>query len=201
MFISKIRTVVLASSLILVGAGGLIDAAPMTPKWESKREQNTRVLNLTTIATLNGKESPVSVRFYCDPSPSKGLVHSTLGIEITFSEIAKLKPFDFEGFEGPDANPGKKMLLTITRSANPASTFQLVPSGSTPSDGAFMFSINDASRDAKSQSKTVLTALGNNAESLKIIITDARDPKLKLEINIPVADKQSEFIALLSGLK
>jgi hypothetical protein len=201
MFVSKIRAIVLAISLILIGAGGLIHAAPIAPKWESKREQNTRILNLTTSATLNGKDTPVSLRFYCDPSPSKGLVHSTLGIEITFSEIAKLKPFDFEGFEGPDANPGKKMVLTITRSGNQASTFKLVPSGSSPSDGAFMFSINDASRDAKSPSKTVLTALGNNAESLKIIITDVRDPKLKLEINIPVADKQAEFIALLSGLK
>jgi hypothetical protein len=201
MFISKIRAIVLAISLILIGAGGLTHATPIAPKWESKREKNARILNLTTSATLNGKHTPVSLQFYCDPSPSKGNVHSTLGVEITFSEIAKLKPFDFEGFEGPDANPGKKMVLTITRSGSQASTFKLVPSGSSPSDGAFTFSINDVSRDVKSQSKTVLTALGSNAESLKIVITDVRDPKLKLEINVPVADKQAEFIALLSGLK
>jgi hypothetical protein len=201
MFLLKMRFIALVITLAGFSAGNMIHAAPTPPKWESKREQNTRSLTVATTATLNGKTTPVSILFYCDPSPSKGVVHSTLGVDIEFAEIAKLKPFNFEAFEGPDANPGEKMLLTITRSGKPASTFKLVPSGSTPNEGFFMFSFTDKSRDAKSKSKTILTTLGDNAEALKITISDVRDAKLKLEINIPLAEKQAEFVALLSGLK
>ncbi len=197
----KIPTLILASAMFFSGVGDTAHAAPVAPKWESKREQNTRILSLVTTATFGGKSTPVSLRFYSDPSPSKGGVHSTLGVDIEFTEINKLRPFDFEAFEGPDANPGEKMLLTITRSGKPASTFKLVPSGSSSAEGAFVFGFADKSRDAKSRSKTILTALGDNAESLKISITDARDAKLKLEIIIALADKQAEFAALLSGLK
>lgn len=189
------------SALIIFSTSSTIYAAPVVPKWESKREQNTRILQVSTSATLNGKSTPVSVRFFCDPWPSKGDAHSTLGVDIEFAEINKLKPFNFEAFEGPDANPGEKMLLAISRKGKPASTFKLVPNGATPNEGFFMFSFADKSRDAKSQSKIILAALGDSAESLKITITDVRDAKLKLDINIPLAEKQTEFAALLSDLK
>ena len=32
-------------------------------------------------------------------------------------------------------------------------------------------------------------------------ITDSRNRKLKIELTVPVADKQAEFKALLAGLK
>jgi hypothetical protein len=49
--------------------------------------------------------------------------------------------------------------------------------------------------------KSILRAIGDDAEELRFTITDYRNAKLKIELTIPVAGKQSDFKALLSGVK
>jgi hypothetical protein len=101
----------------------------------------------------------------------------------------------------PDATTGKLMQVTVNRKGKPALILKLAPNGATPQEGDFVFGIADESRAALSDSKAILKAVADNGENMQIAIADSRNQKLKLEFDIPVADKQSEFKALLLGLK
>ena len=198
--LSKIGPALAVALLCFVAITAQGQAAPA--KWESTRSDNgTRYLTYTSTATLLGKTVPVSVGFYCDPAPSKNDIHGVIGFDVYVGAVAKLKPFNFDDFEGPDARTGKLMSVTIHRKGKPALSYKLAPNGATPSEGNFVFGIADESRRANSDSKTILKALADNGESMQISITDPRNAKLKLEISVPVADRQTEFKALLVGLK
>ena len=171
-------------------------------KWESSRSENgTRYLTYSATATIMGMATPISVRFFCDPAPSKNDVHGTVGFDFYLSGVARLKPFNFSDFEGPDARTGKLMLVTVNRKGKPPLTYSLAPSGGTPHESNFVFGIADESRVVKSDAKSILKALSDDGESMEITITDSRNRKLKIELTVPVADKQAEFKALLAGLK
>jgi hypothetical protein len=171
-------------------------------KWESRRSDNgTRYLTYSASTTLLGKVSPFSVSFFCDPAPSKNGVHGAIGFDVQIRGVARLKPFNFNDFEGPDATTGKLMLVTVNRKGKPVLMLKLAPNGATPQEGDFVFGIADESRAALSDAKTVLKAIADNGESIQIAIADSRNPKLKLEFDVPVSDRQSEFKALLLGLR
>ena len=112
-----------------------------------------------------------------------------------------MKPFNFSDFDGPDARPGKLMLVTVNRKGKPALTYRLAPNGGTPHESNFVFGIAEESRVAKSDAKSILKGLSDNGESMEIAITDSRNGNLKIELTVPVADKRAEFKALLAGLK
>ena len=171
-------------------------------KWESTRSDNgTRYLTYTASATLLGKLTPFSVSFFCDPAPSKNDIHGALGFDLQIRGVDRLKPFNFNDFEGPDARTGRLMRVTVNRKGRPILALKLAPNGATPQEGDFAFGIADESRVVRSDSKSILRAIADNGESMQVTITDSRNPKLKLEFDIPVADKQAEFNALLLGLK
>lgn len=174
-----------------------------TAKWEaSTLENGTRYLSYHASAPQLGKPTPFMVNFFCYPFSTK-TENGMLGIEIYVDNVASLKPFKFDDFDGPDAaTNGKKLLrITVNRPGKPPSVADTMLSGWTPGPKNFAFGTSAESQRATSTEKTVLQALAADAESLQLTITDPRNPKLKLEFSVPITEKRGEFKALLAGLK
>jgi hypothetical protein len=74
-------------------------------------------------------------------------------------------------------------------------------SGSTPDTDQFIISFGADSNIKNTFERQVVRALADGAESIQITMTDPRDAKLKLDITVPVADKQAEFKTLITDLK
>lgn len=173
------------------------------PRWETSRLDNgTRYLSYYANAPQLGKPTPFMVNFFCYPFSTK-TEKGMLGIEIYVDNVAALKPFKFDDFDGPDAaTNGRKLLrITVNRPGKPAYVVDSMLSGWTPGPKNFAFGVAEESQRARSVEKTVLQALAEDAESLQLTVTDPRNPKLKLEFSVPIAVKRGEFKALLTGLK
>ncbi len=201
------RSIAASFVVTLFAALSIISAANPTPapqgKWVAERtDLGQRSLSYNATVPLLGKSTRVTVSFNCDPLASKQ-INGTLGFDVYVDNVAALKPFRFADFEGPDAttNGRKLMRVAIARPGKPLYTVDLMPSGSTPAEGSFVFGTAEVSKLAKSPQRNLLQLLAEGAERFDITVTDPKNPKLKLEISIPVADKQAEFKTLISGLK
>jgi hypothetical protein len=171
--------------------------------WKSASlDGGTRNLAYQSTATLLGKATPIIVNFFCNPTQSK-VARGTLGIEVQIGNVTELKAFRFQDFEGPDAlTNGKKLLKVVAERANaPALSFDSLVSGWVPDDKKFSFGIASESRLTKSNERRLLQALASDVTKLRIIVTDPKDAKQKLEIEVPTIGKQAEFKALLADLK
>jgi len=171
-------------------------------KWAASRAGSGRSLTYSAVATVMEKATPVTLKFFCDTTytaSEKGAV----GFDLTLAHVAALAPFHFDDFEGPDAPASAKELLvvTIARKGKAPLSFKVAPSGSYPDEGSFTFEGSDITHNAVSTPKSIIRALGDDAEELRFTITDYRDAKLKIEVTIPVAGKQADFKALLTGVK
>ncbi len=116
---------------------------------------------------------------------------------------AKLQPFNFTAFEGPDAPAASKKLLQVTvmQSGKPVLSMSSEVYGSTLDANQFAFMMSDLTRASKSTSKSILRKLSEGADMLQLTVTDYKNPKLKLEFSVPVAGKQAAFKTLLAGVK
>ena len=149
---------------------------------------------------LLGKPTAVTVAFFCNPKRSAN-DNGTLGFDLYLMKVAALAPFHFADFDGPDATvTGTLLSVTVTRAGAAPLAISLTPNGWTPHESNFAFGVADVSHVA-SEEKTILQALAAGADSFRIVITDPRDAKLKLDLTVPVAGKQAEFQALLKGVK
>lgn len=170
--------------------------------WQSAQDGSMRQLDYSAKVFLLGKASTIQLAFYCDNTETKD-VHGTLGFDLYLNDIATLKPFDFDAFEGPDASTGGKKLLrtTLYKGGKVIQTLDFSPSGSIPDQGAFAFGVSAITAEAKTDQKALLRALESGADILMISITDPGNPKLKLEFPVSVTGKESEFKTLLSDVK
>jgi len=171
-------------------------------KWEASRSGSGRFLAYSGVATVLGKATPVTVKFFCDTTYTPN-EKGALGFDLTLGHVAALAPFHFDDFEGPDAPAVEKQLLvvTITRRGKEPLSFKVAPSGSYPEEGTFTFEGSDVTHKAVSTPKSLLRALGEDADELRFTITDYRNAKLKIELTIPVAGKRADFKALVAGVK
>lgn len=192
----------LAAVLTSASLLSMAQTAPPARWLVSKLENGTRHLSYTATAPLLGKPTTFMVTFFCYPYSTKN-VKGMLGIDIYVDNVATLKPFQFDDFEGPDALAnGKKLLrITVNSPGKPPYVVDSLLSGWIPDVSKFAFSVSEESQRAKSFQKTVLRALVDDADSLQVVITAPRNPKLKLEFNVPVANQRTEFKTLLTGLK
>ncbi|MBL8516803.1 MAG: hypothetical protein JNM76_07510 [Betaproteobacteria bacterium] len=190
----------------LLCATAIVASAQPAGTWKTDKLGDTgRTLTYEATVPLLGKPTKINVVFQCDPI-SKGDVHGTVGFDLYLHKVAALKPFSFDDFEGPDAVAGDKgrkpMALIVKRKGKPPLRMDIVPNGFTPHMSNYAFGIAAMSKEPKSEAKTLLRALeADDAESLQIIITDTRKPSLKLDLTVPVAGRQADFKALLTGLK
>ncbi|MDX2220498.1 MAG: hypothetical protein SF172_15885 [Burkholderiales bacterium] len=198
------RCVQLAVALLCFTA--IAATAQPAGTWKTDKLGDTgRTLTYEATVPLLGKPTKINLVFMCDPV-SKGDVHGTVGFDLYLHKIAALKPFSFDDFEGPDSVAGDKgrkpMELIVKRKDKAPLVLKVVPNGFTPHVTNYGFGMADVSKEPKSDSKTLLRALESpDAESLQIIITDTRNPKLKLDLTVPVAGQQAAFKTLLTGLK
>jgi hypothetical protein len=189
----------------LLVSASLLCTAQTAPaaKWQASRLDNgTRYLSYSATAPLLGKPTAFMVNFFCYPLSTK-TEKGMLGIEIHVDNVATLKPFQFDSFEGPDAaTNGRKLLrIEVNNPDKPTYVVDSLVSGWIPDTSKFAFGISEESQRIKSSTKTVLRALADDADSLKLTITDPRNPKLQLEFTVPVANQRAEFKTLLTGLK
>ena len=194
----------LAVTLALLVAALPAHCQSIVGKWEAARSGNNdaRHLNYTAPVVLLGKPTTVMVSFYCDPVTTRE-ASGALGFDIYVDAVAQLKPFHFDDFEGPDATAASRKLLQVIveRKSKPALTFTSAVSGWIPDSGKFAFGLADLSRRTSSPARSILRALADDAQTLRITITDPRNARLKLDFTVLVADQQAEFKALLAGLK
>lgn len=171
-------------------------------KWVSSKSGSGRSLTYSGTATVMGKPTPITLKFYCDTTYSAS-EKGAIGFELTFAHVAALAPFGFDNFEGPDAPAFSKelLMLVIARKGKPPLTFKLAPNGSYPEEGSFSFGAAEVTHEPVSTPKSIIRALSDGAESLRITITDFRNPKLKLDVTIPVAGQETAFKSLLTGVK
>jgi len=187
--------------LAVLAAGSLALNAGEAGIWKPASSDSRRTLTYSSTQTLLGAPTPVAVEFQCDPK-SGNQVFGTLGFDLTIGKTSVLKAFPFDDFEGPDAKASASVHAVLTRAGKPALTLKSQASGSVPDENAFCFSVAELSKQKKSVPKSLLQALAEpGAESLLITVSDPRDPKLALQVTVPVAGRQAEFQALISGLK
>lgn len=170
-------------------------------KWEATAQDSQHWLKYSASAPLLGHPTPFSIAFHCDPKSGND-VFGTLGFDVSVKDVAELKQFPFDDFEGPDAPVAAKVEATIINAKGDEVSIRTQASGGYSSADTFCFGIADLSKDAKSPAKSILRALAEpGVETLQITIADPRDPKLKLEFGIAIAGRQKEFETLLTGLK
>lgn len=196
------RALLSGSVFLLLSAIVPARAESPEPKWEVEMTENgARHLNYIATVSLLGKQIPIGLTFRCDLTETE-FEHGTLGFDLYIKNVEPLESFHFEDFEGPDAAAsGRKLLhVAVLRKGSPPLNFDFAPSGSIPSERNFYFGIADVTT-ARSPEKELLQALANGAETLELSITDSRDPKVKLEVTVPVYGKEKDFKAMLEGLK
>jgi len=172
-------------------------------KWEPLASQaKGHTLRYSATATLLGKPTAVSLKFYCDTTRTRTETGAT-GFDLVIDKIAALAPFDFESFEGPDASAARRnlMKITVTRPGKPPLVINTSVAGWSPDGPNFAFGVAAESSKAASPSRTLLRALAEGADTLAISITDAKNPKLKLELSVAVGQKAADFKALSAELK
>jgi hypothetical protein len=172
-------------------------------KWEYTTDENgLRNHSYTATMPLLGKPTLVTVNFYCYPRSTKD-IQGALGMDVYVANIGNLKPFSFMAFEGPDADTqGKKLLqVAVDRPSKKPYVIDVLVNGWSPHEKNFAFGISAESRLVKSTERSILQMIADDAERIQFTLTDPKNPKLKLEVLVPVAGKQAEFKALLKGLK
>jgi hypothetical protein len=171
-------------------------------KWKSTHDTSLRTLTYEATVTLLGKQAPITVTFTCDVTNTKS-AKGFLSVDVNFLKAPALRPFNFDNFEGPDAttNGKKPMTVTVASTGKAPLTRRVDVSGSTPDVDQFVISFGTDSNIKNSFERQVVRALADGAETIQITITDPRDARLKLDITIPVADKQAEFKALITDLR
>jgi hypothetical protein len=191
------------SLLLILSASCLAQTQAAIGTWQVAKSENPdqRLLNFSSATSLLGKNTAFTVSFFCDPTVSKDSA-GALGLEIVLNN-AKLQPFNFAAFEGPDAPAASKKLLQVTvmQQGKPVLSMSSEVYGSTLEANQFAFMMSDLTRASKSTSKSILRKLSENADTLQLSITDHKNPKLKLEFSVPLAGKQAAFKALLAGVK
>lgn len=183
-------------------AGPVFPAQAEAPgTWKSSTRLSQNLLVYAATPTLLGIPTPVSVEFRCDPTWDKNSA-GTLGFDISLKNPARLKGFPFNDFEGPDAQASAVVQAVVTRKAKPPLTLKMNGGGWYSEEKTFVFGVSEVSKKSQSTPKTLLRALADEgAESLLITISDPRNPKLRFEFSLPVADQQAAFANLLTGLK
>jgi hypothetical protein len=191
------------SLLLILSASCLAQTQAVIGTWQVAKSENPdqRLLNFSSTTSLLGKNTAFTVSFFCDPTVSKDSA-GALGLEIILNN-AKLQPFNFAAFEGPDAPAASKKLLQVTvmQQGKPVLSMSSEVYGSRLEANQFAFMMSDLTRASKSTSKSILRKLSEDADTLQLSITDHKNPKLKLEFSVPLAGKQAAFKALLAGVK
>ncbi|HEX4326137.1 MAG TPA: hypothetical protein VH105_04920 [Burkholderiales bacterium] len=194
------RLAALIAAILLSPCAG---AQSSNEKWEPLTSApKAHTLRYSATATLLGKPTAVSLKFYCDTTRTKSETGAT-GFDLVIDKIATLAPFDFEAFEGPDAPAARRnlMKITVTRAGKPPLVINTSAAGWSPDGPNFAFGIAGESYKAASPARTLLRAIAEGADTLGISVTDAKNPKVKLELSIPVGQKTADFKALLADLK
>jgi len=169
--------------------------------WTSSVKNTRQSLAYSADMPLLGQPTPVAVVFGCDPTWDKES-SGTLGFDVSIRNPAKIKTFAFNDFEGPDAEAAAEVRVTLTRKDKSLLSFQTTASGGFSELDVFTFHVSEVSKTTQSVPRSILQALAQNeAESLKIAISDPRNPKHSLELTLPVTGQQAKFKTLLTGLK
>src|SRR5262249_19685725 len=131
---------------------------------------------------LEGAGSPraVNLRLLCDPDPHGGAI----SIELWVPQAFKLKDFDYDDFEGPDAAAGEKALPRLRLGGDSRTTEITYPaagwySGEEQNTDTFVFGLSQRSHQ-KGKIATFLEAVDAKRTQLVWVQTGFDDPKRQL---------------------
>ncbi len=156
--------------------------------------QRAETLTLPAEARTGTDQRPARFTFLCTANAGPQ-VTGVLAVDLAVTRHATLRPvFDFDAYEGPDANAGRRTRLDIT-AAGATARMQTMVSGSISGgpDEAFTFSIaaarrRDAARLAELQ--RLLTPLAQGAAQLEWTQGNTRPggPAITARLSVSAAD-------------
>lgn len=188
---------------LLAGLALPVAAQNAQAQWQAvKVDGAARSLDYRASTPLLGKPTPVRLKFFCDITHTR-TESGALGFDLVVEQIAALAPFNFDAFEGPDAPAGERKLVrvTVARTGKPPLLIDTRAAGWSPDGPNFAFGVSAETWRASSDAKTLLRALADGADTMRIVIADAKNPKVKLDIKLDVAQHADDFKALLAGVK
>jgi hypothetical protein len=195
----KRRSLLLLASLAVFAAP--LQAQNTGAKWtQPVSGESTRNLTYTAVAQVLGKPTKIEVNFFVDPSNHKESA-GALGVDVAFHDSDKFSGFKFDAFDGPDAPAQAKKLMSLSVDGKPGFQTNEQASGGYGEGKIFSFSVSELTRRPKSPAKSFLQAIAAGGDNVSIVITDFKNPKLKLEITVPVADQRNAFKKLLLDVK
>jgi hypothetical protein len=198
----------LGMGLVALSTSTAAFAQPAQPQegWARSTEGGGRTLAYASRVTILGQDTRLEAKFYCNTERTK-MTTGAIGFNLVIADPQKLKSFDFDDFEGPDAPSGNRQLLTATivRASAAEQRVPASPSGSfvprdVPQDG-FSFEVSEVFYKKGSPARRVLEELRTDATALKIVIVDYRVSTTRIELTIPMTGKSEDFRWLLADLK
>ncbi len=116
---------------------------------------HAHTLRYSATASLLGKPTAVSLKFYCDTT--RTLTETgAIGFDLVIDKITTLAPFDFEPFGRPDAPAARRnlMKITVTRPGKPPLVINTSAAGWSPDGPNFAFGVSAESYKAASPSRS-----------------------------------------------
>ncbi len=168
--------------------------------------QTERSVSYSTYVTLLATKSTAKISFYRNIERTETSI-GTLGLRVEIANYASLGDFHFSDFEGPDAPAlGRPLMkVSIQQAADQLLSFELAPVGFVSSDVRsdqllFSFLVAQPSTEP-STAKEILRALGKDARSLELTISDTHNASITMRLVVPVAERSEDFRKLGEDLR
>jgi len=140
-----------------------------------------------TAGEAKTPDGPAKVRLSFECTPGKNGTDSVVFIVLG---ATKLKGFDFDDFEGPDAVARAKALLTFTvqRTKGPDVVVKTNAAGSyTVTEGGFAFEVSTAANTKEGKVTQLTEAIAGGASSISVQVQDFADAAKNIQATFPTA--------------
>jgi hypothetical protein len=151
--------------------------------WQVKKEGGVMSAEVGADASTPDGTARSTLAFQC--APGKG---GTATVRFTVLAAVKIKSFDFDDFEGPDAPATGRQLVTfiVQRAAGDLVVKTSVSGYYTVSDEGFAFE-NSAMANARSKVTQLGDALMNGASAISVRVKGLKNAQKTIEATFPAA--------------
>ena len=162
---------------------------------EIQAEQKTSILGVSGLTNL---------KFICSRDSMDRKAKGAISMELTVSPASKIKGFDFDYFEGPDAPAGRQRLLQVTVfKKDSQSSFQLPLTGSWSSgtEDGFTFSASSPAKDKKGDMRKIMDEILAGAEKIELRVFDGPKKTKFITSEFMLESSGEQFNALMKGIR
>src|SRR5580704_2330441 len=153
--------------------------------WHSEKTINGMAAEVAGEAQTPDGPAKVTLSFEC--TPGKGGTNSVVFVVLG---ATKLKGFDFDNFEGPDAPASAKPLVTFTvhRTSGADVVVKTTASGSyTVTDQGFAFEVSTAANVREGKVAQLTDAIARGGASISVRVQGFKDPQKTIQVTFSTA--------------